>query len=263
MNESVRTTEAVVRGYIDPSVAGGELTNPTPSQATAIDADLVRLVSAGKILRIKVWSMNGTVVFSDLPALRGRQFPIDGELAESLEGLVATSFSAAADEENIFERGLADQFLSIYLPIRAPGSGTVIGAYEVYEDAAPIVAEIGSTSQDVLLIVGGMGLGLLALLFAAFSGASRLLTNQNRRLLEQSINEQSLTADLRRSQERFQIARAELGRRQHDPGGRRDDRVRELGGRARPRLPRRGSDRSRGPRLHPCGRHAARHRTPR
>ena len=204
VNESVRTTEAVVRGFIDPSVAGGELTNPTTSQAAVIDADLVRLVSAGKILRIKVWSMNGTVVFSDLPDLRGRQFPIDGELAESLDGAIATSFSTAADEENVFERGLADQFLSIYLPIRAPGSGPVIGAYEVYEDAAPIVAEIGSTSQDVLLIVGGLGLGLLTLLFAAFSGASRLLTNQNRRLLEQSINEQSLTAEFRRSRERFQ-----------------------------------------------------------
>ena len=204
VNEAVRTTEAVVRGYIDPSVAGGGLADPTPAQAAAIDADLVRLVSAGKILRIKVWSLNGTVVFSDLPALRGHQFPVDTELAESLAGDVATSFSGAADEENIFERGLADEFLSIYLPIHAPANGPVVGAYEVYEDAAPIQAEVAQTRQDVLLIVGGLGLGLLTLLFLAFSIASRLLTRQNRQLLEQSIKEQTLTADLRRSRERFQ-----------------------------------------------------------
>ncbi|HEV7603734.1 MAG TPA: hypothetical protein VGO15_02150, partial [Candidatus Limnocylindrales bacterium] len=106
VNEAVRTTEAVVRGYIDPSVADGELTNATASQAAAIDAELVRLVAAGKILRIKIWSTDGTVVFSDLAALRGRQFPIDSELHEALDGDVATSFSTAADEENVYERGL-------------------------------------------------------------------------------------------------------------------------------------------------------------
>jgi diguanylate cyclase (GGDEF)-like protein/PAS domain S-box-containing protein len=204
VNEAVRTTEAVVRGYIDPSVADGGLADPTPAQAAAIDADLVRLVSAGTILRIKVWSPNGTVVFSDLPALRGRQFPLDDDLAATLQGNVSTSFSNAADVENIFERGLADQFLSIYLPIHSSANGPIVGAYEVYEDAAPIEAEIARTRQDVLLIVGGLGLGLLTLLYLAFSIASRLLTRQNRQLLQQSMKAQTLTADLRRSQERFQ-----------------------------------------------------------
>ena len=92
----------------------------------------------------------------------------------------------------------------MYLPIRSSaGDGPVIGAYEVYEDAAPIVAAIQQSRRDVLLIVGVMALGLLALLFAAFSVASRRLTSQNRRLVEQSIKEQILTTDLRRSQERF------------------------------------------------------------
>jgi diguanylate cyclase (GGDEF)-like protein/PAS domain S-box-containing protein len=203
VNEAVRTTESVVRGYIDPSVAGGGLANPTAGQAAAINTDLERLVSAGKILRIKVWSLGGTVVYSDLPALRGRQFPVADDLAEVFEGNVSTDFSNATDDENIFERGLADRFLSIYLPIRAPASGEIVGAYEVYEDAAPIVAEIGQTRQDVLLIVGGMGIGLLALLFAAFSVASRRLTRQNRRLVEQSATEELLHEGLRRSEERF------------------------------------------------------------
>ena len=71
----------------------------------------------------------------------------------------------------MFERGLADRFLEIYLPIRASGSSDVIGAYEIYEDAAPIEAHIASTRRDVLVIVGAMAIGLLPLLFAAFSGA--------------------------------------------------------------------------------------------
>jgi diguanylate cyclase (GGDEF)-like protein/PAS domain S-box-containing protein len=201
--ESVRVTEAVVRGYVDLSVPTGGFANLTSEQDATINAELSRLVAAGKILRIKVWSPNGTVVLSDLPALRGRQFAVGPELGEALQGNVATDFSNGTDAENIFERGLADRFLSIYLPIRAPGSTVVVGAYEIYEDAGPIEAAVATTRGDVLLIVGAMALGLLALLFAAFSGASRLLTRQNRRLREQALTEQLLAADLRRSQERF------------------------------------------------------------
>ena len=201
--EAVRTTEAVVRGYIDPSVTTEVMADPTSAQGVQLDADLQRLVSAGTILRIKVWGLDGTVVFSDLPALRGRQFPVGDDLAEVFDGETSTEFSNGTDEENIFERGLADRFLSIYLPIRSTASGQIIGAYEVYQDAAPIVADIAQSRQDVLLIVGAMALGLLLLLYAAFSVASRRLTSQNRRLLEQAATEQALTTDLRRSQERF------------------------------------------------------------
>ena len=189
VDEAVGSTEAVVRGYVDPMVTTGRFTNPVTDQGAAIDAQLSRLVASGKILRIKIWASDGTVLFSDLPALRGRQFSVGDKLGDALAGRVATEFSSATADENVFERGLADRFLEIYLPIRASGGSEVLGAYEVYEDAAPIEAEIATTRQDVLLIVGAMALGLLILLFAAFSGASQLLARQNRRL--------------RRSEERF------------------------------------------------------------
>ena len=238
-------TEAVVRGDIDPSVTPEVMANPSNPTGQAIDAELQRLVSAGTLLRIKVWTQNGTVAFSDLPALRGRQFPVDDDLTEVFEGNVSTSFSSGTDAENVFERGLADEFLSIYLPIRSTAAGgQVIGAYEVYEDAAPIMADVMDSRRDVLLIVGGMALGLLALLFAAFSVASRRLTNQSRRVLEHSMKELALTADLRRSQERFRSLVQNSADVNMILRSGRDDRVRKPGRRTRPRFQGRGSHRS-------------------
>jgi PAS domain S-box-containing protein len=52
-------------------------------------------------------------------------------------------------------------------------------------------------------VPGAMALSLLALLYAGFSGASRRLAGQNKRLLEQTVTEQLLVTDLRRSEERF------------------------------------------------------------
>jgi diguanylate cyclase (GGDEF)-like protein/PAS domain S-box-containing protein len=203
VGQAVQETESVVRGFIDPQVTTAVLADPTSPAGAAVDSDLTRLVAAGKILRIKVWAKDGTVVFSDLPALRGHQFEVDDDLLDVFGGEVATDFSDGTDAENVFERGLADEFLSIYLPVRSSADGSTIAVYEIYEDAAPIVADIAQSRQDVLLIVGAMGIGLLLLLVAAFSVASRRLTRQNRLLVEQAITEQILTTDLRRSQERF------------------------------------------------------------
>jgi diguanylate cyclase (GGDEF)-like protein/PAS domain S-box-containing protein len=190
VDEAVASTEAVVRGFVDPMIGGDGLANLTSGEATAINGELEHLVASGKILRIKVWAPDGTVVASDLPALRGRSFPVDDDLEEALDGSIETGISDGTAEENVFEQGLADRFLEMYLPIRLPGSGEVVGVYEIYQDAASIEAHIDQTRRDVLVIVGAMAAGLLLLLFAAFSGASRLLARQNR--------------ELRRSEERFQ-----------------------------------------------------------
>jgi diguanylate cyclase (GGDEF)-like protein/PAS domain S-box-containing protein len=178
------------------------LANPTSSAATEVNSRLSELTASREVLRIKVWARDGTVEFSDLPALRGHRFGVEGDLGEVFDGETSTEFTAGKDAENEFEKGLADEFLSIYLPIRTAG-GEIVGAYEVYEDAAPIEAAVDAARRDVVLFVGAMSAALLAIVYVAFAGSARLLGNQNRRLREQAVTEQLLTTDLRRSEERF------------------------------------------------------------
>ena len=182
VGEAVGSTEAVVRGFVDPMLGGSDLSNLPPAAAAAVDVELEHLVSSGKILRIKVWAPDGTIVASDLAALRGRSFEVDDDLEGALGGQIQTGFSDANSDENVFERGLANRFLSMYLPIHSPGTGQVVGVYEIYQDAAPIETQIAQTSRDVFGIVGAMAAALLVLLFSAFSGASRLLARRNRAL---------------------------------------------------------------------------------
>ena len=202
VDETIRSTEAVVLGYMGTTLLPEALADPTGPAAGEVNARLEELTSAGQILRIKIWTHDATVAFSDLPALRGRQFELEDDLQEAFDGETATEFTNGAQAENEFEHGLADRFLSIYTPVRSTG-GDIIGAYEVYEDAAPIDAAVDAARRDVVLFVGAMAAALLALVYVAFAGASRLLTNQNRRLREQSVTEQLLATDLRRSEERF------------------------------------------------------------
>jgi diguanylate cyclase (GGDEF)-like protein/PAS domain S-box-containing protein len=190
VDEAVASTEATVRGFVDPVIGATGLTAMDPHVSSALDDTLAHLVASGKLLRIKVWTADGTVVASDLPALVGRKFDVDDDLAEAMTGQVVTSFSTGDAAENEFEHGLADRFLEMYLPIQPKGASAPIGVYEIYQDAAPIETHIAQTSRDVLRIVGLMALALLVLLFVAFTGASRRLGRQNR--------------ELKRSEERFQ-----------------------------------------------------------
>jgi diguanylate cyclase (GGDEF)-like protein/PAS domain S-box-containing protein len=190
VDEAVGSTEAVVRGFVDPVLGTTGLTTMPPVVSSALDDTLTRLVASGKLLRIKVWAPDGTVVASDLPALVGRKFEVDDDITDAMAGQVTTDFTAATADENVFERGLADQFLEMYLPIQPPGASAPIGAYEIYQDAGPILAHIAQTRRDVLRIVGMLAVALMILLFLAFTGASRRLGRQNRQL--------------RRSEERFQ-----------------------------------------------------------
>jgi diguanylate cyclase (GGDEF)-like protein len=180
--EATQSAESVVHAFVDTHLSAALLADPTGPAADEINTTLESLVASDNLLRIKVWRPDGTVVFSDLPALRGQTFEIEHDLEEALDGEVEREFSDGTASENEFELGLAPRFLEVYLPIRKDGTGPVIGAYEIYQDASTIEASVAATRQDVLLIAGAMAAILGIVLLAAFHGTSRRLGRQNRQL---------------------------------------------------------------------------------
>jgi diguanylate cyclase (GGDEF)-like protein/PAS domain S-box-containing protein len=179
--EAVSAVKAIVHAYVDPLLSMNLLGSPDAATAASVNRQLELLTGSGTILRIKVWSRDGRVLFSDLPALRGRSFAIPPDLAEALEGKVAADISHAAAAENLFDHGLAPSLLEIYLPIGANGKQPA-GAYEIYQDAGPLEGLLATTRRDVFLIVGGIGLVLLVALYLAFHGANRLVAELSGRL---------------------------------------------------------------------------------
>ena len=180
-DEAVHSAESVVHGFVDPLLTEGAMAAPGSASGQQIDAQLERLVGTGNLLRVKIWGRDGTVLFSDLPALRGRQFDVDDDLAEAFDGEISHDVSNGTAAENEFEHGLADRFLEVYLPVSGP-DGKVIAAYEIYQSTAAIDANIAATRRDVFAIAVVIAILLAALLMAAFDGTARRLGRQNRQL---------------------------------------------------------------------------------
>jgi diguanylate cyclase (GGDEF)-like protein/PAS domain S-box-containing protein len=203
VDEAVKSVETIVRGDVDDLLSAAAMADPGTQAAATINARLERLTGPGHLLRVKVWRPDGAIVYSDLPVLRGRQFPVSDELDEAFQGQTGSELTTPDAAENVFEQGLADRVLEVYLPLRDPQTNELIGAYEVYQDAATIDGNIAATRNDALLLVAITGAALLLLLVLGFSGTSRMLARQNRLLRDKTAAQEVLAADLGRSEERF------------------------------------------------------------
>ncbi|MEA3217266.1 MAG: two-component system, NarL family, sensor kinase [Acidimicrobiia bacterium] len=73
------------------------------------------------LVRVKIWSRDGIIVYSDEPKLEKLHFPLDQEEIAALDGsLIEADVSDLSKPENEYERG-AGKLLEIYLPIDSTG----------------------------------------------------------------------------------------------------------------------------------------------
>jgi signal transduction histidine kinase len=157
--------------------------------------------------RIKIWNVDGMVVFSNDREQVGLRPEMEEDLLEAFEGEVASEISDLSEAENVSERALADQLFETYVPVHLPRDGDpneATAVIEVYQDYTTIQLEIDHLN-DTLKISLGVGLLVLyVLLLPVMVGTTRTLRRQNAQLSEQAdqlgvllAREQETVAELR------------------------------------------------------------------
>jgi diguanylate cyclase (GGDEF)-like protein/PAS domain S-box-containing protein len=194
MDSALHNVETIVRGYVDPVIDGASLDLGAKIDPS-LDPQLERLALSGGLRRITVWSRDGRAVYSSDPALRGIRASIGHELATAFLG-DSLAYQDPAAPGNA-------PMLRILVPIRGSIDGNPIGVYDAAQDGRPIEQQVAGLRGEVFLTAAGAISLLLALLWLAFGGASRRLAEQNRLLREQTLQQEILTLDVRRSEERF------------------------------------------------------------
>jgi two-component system NarL family sensor kinase len=140
------------------------------------------------IVRIKVWSPDGRILWSDEPALIGSRFPLGEEERDVLErGGADAEVSDVSRPENRFERGRG-QLVEVYSAARATD-----GRKLLFESYLPATA-IRASERRILTAFAPTALGALVLLAVlqlplAWSLARRLRDRHTEReqLLERAI----------------------------------------------------------------------------
>jgi signal transduction histidine kinase len=146
-------------------------------------------------LRVKIWSSNGTVLFSDEPRLVGKRFAFDEDLRDAFNGHVHAGVSDLTQPENVFDRSLAKKLYEAYVPLRLPAGVTgapVVAVAELYQDYADIQAETNLQFRRIFFMILAGLVTLYVLLLPIIIPVARTLGRQNARLEEDARRSEEL-----------------------------------------------------------------------
>jgi signal transduction histidine kinase len=124
-------TLVTAQGLVEPAVTNGLLASE--ADAVARVASVVQHdVRDESLVRVKIWTRDGRIVYSDEPRLVGSTYRLGADEVEALdEGRIEAEVSDLSKPENRFERS-HDKLLEVYLPIRAPNGNRLL--FEAYYD---------------------------------------------------------------------------------------------------------------------------------
>jgi signal transduction histidine kinase len=159
---------------------------PGTSEFDTLDAFVDSALQRGDFVRVKLWAPDGTILYSDDPALIGKKFEPDEDFQNLFEPTSKVSDLSA--DENGFERVFGSRLLETYVPVRA-ADGELLAVWEVYHSLVEHDTAVTETRRTVGIAVGA-GLGLLAIFLVSVFGG--LITSVQRRRHEA----ESRSADL-------------------------------------------------------------------
>ena len=123
-------------GIVEPSLQSALLAGRPESDhaLAALDTIVQTRVLSERVVRVKIWSPDGRIIYSDEPRLIGAQFAPKPDHAEVLRnGGIRAELSNMSNPENRLERA-SGPLLEVYLPVRAPnGQPLVYEQYETYD----------------------------------------------------------------------------------------------------------------------------------
>jgi two-component system, NarL family, sensor kinase len=183
------------QGVVEPALRNRVLTADAVTLA-GLDQVVQERVLGERVVRVKIWTRDGRIVYSDEPRLIGTVYPLDDSKLAVLEtGSARSELSDLGGPENRFEQGFGELF-EVYLPVRTPNGTPLL--FETYQRASAVEA----TGRRIWVPFAVLVLACLLLLWLvqiplAHRLARRLERSQHEReaLLERAVE---ASADERR-----------------------------------------------------------------
>ena len=103
----------------------------------------------GSLVRVKVWKRDGTIIYSDDPAAIGGKFPLNTDVAETIDKQTSSvALSNLRNPENVTENTIYRRLVEVYLPLNLD-DGTHL-AFEMYATDARVVTAESQLTADLV-----------------------------------------------------------------------------------------------------------------
>ncbi|WP_420363868.1 ATP-binding protein [Curtobacterium aetherium] len=202
VEEATDDTAAIARSVVEPALLDAVAHSGAPArdrrEATArLDRAGRAVTAATDAVRVKLWSADGTVLWSDEPRLTGQRFGLSDEDREALEtDRSDAEVSDLSAPENRYERGrgpLLEAYQAVHLP---SGDPLLLEVYYPYD--AVLASAASLRSAFAALAFGTVAVGIALLLPVVLWLLLRLRAGQRdrERLLVRALDAE--TAERRR-----------------------------------------------------------------
>ena len=147
---------------------------------TAVDDVVVGRILSESIVRVKIWSPGGRVLYSDDPAEIGRRYPLDeGQLRLLREGGATVEVTDLSRPENALDRQQG-RLIEAYTRIRTPSGRPLL--FEIYQRLGSVRAEARRLLEALAPpILGAIGLILIVQVPLFWSLTRRLQRSHEQR----------------------------------------------------------------------------------
>lgn len=175
------------RSAVSPVLSDGIFTSD-PAALSALDRAVRAQVLSDRVVRVKVWTPDGRILYSDEPALIGRVFPLSAEEQRVLrDGHPAANVTDLGEPENTFERPYK-KLLQVYDELATPSGKPVL--FEAYLRFSTVSSDTDRTLRSVApAVLAGLALLFLTQLPLAWTMARRLQRGraEEERLLRKAL----------------------------------------------------------------------------
>ncbi len=156
----------------------------------ALDETLGQGALADRLLAMRIWSTDGTILYATNEMMVGRQFALGGELERAADGEMGARYEDQGTGHEAAGFTTSAPLLAIYNPLLQPWSGEVVAVMEFYELAHELHEELRTARRWSWLAVAGTTAVFFLVLSAIVLRGSRTIDDQAQRL---SVQVQELT----------------------------------------------------------------------
>ncbi len=130
-----------------------------------LDAEVRQLMRGSKLLKVKIYDLNGLVIFSTDPSQINQDKSNNTGFLSAKSGKTA-SIIAFRDQFNSFEGMRSDlNVVSSYIPIRSHPLDELEAVFEVYSDVTDLINQMQRLQwQVIILVLGSVGVFYLLLI---------------------------------------------------------------------------------------------------
>lgn len=154
IDEQAASVAQVVNAHIA-GVKGSDFTSGDPKHIAAVFSAVWNSVQSPEYVRMKVWTPDYTVIWSNLPELIGQKFAPFDEVTDAVADKTQKADLESQKAENVGERQY-DVLLETYVPF-IEASGTVPGLIELYKVPTELDQETMTNFEHALPLPIGTG----------------------------------------------------------------------------------------------------------